>query len=142
MIVEVNINSDTIESATIRFKSTNTGNLSNRICFLAVNQVNQITCSYKLCTPREPIILYYNFCMDSVLFSAVQLWINCTAFSKSNLRNFTQHVIICGNCLLPVLPESLWPQVFDHKHFVKGKMENHISDSLFHNELYRMTFCL
>ena len=32
--------------------------------------------------------------MDSVLFSAVQLWINCTAFSQSNLRNFAEHVIM------------------------------------------------
>ena len=55
--------------------------------------MNQITCNYKLCTPREPIILYYNFCTDSVLFSAVELRINCTAFSQSNLRNFAQHVI-------------------------------------------------
>ena len=56
--------------------------------------MNQITCNCKLCTPREPVILYYNFCTRSVLFSAVQLWINCTAFSQSNLSNFAQHVII------------------------------------------------
>ena len=82
-----------MKSATIRPKITNTGKLSNRIWFRAVDQVNQITCNCKLCTPREPIILYYNFCTRSVLFSAVQLWINCTAFSQSNLSNFAQHVI-------------------------------------------------
>ena len=82
-----------MESATIRPKSTNTEKLSNRISFRAVDQVNQITCNYKLCTPREPIILYYNFCTHSVLFSAVKLRINCMAFSQSNFSNFAQDVI-------------------------------------------------
>ena len=70
---EVNFDSftsqTTMESATIRPESTNIGKLNNWIWFWAVNQVNQITCDYQLCTPREPIILYCNFCTHSGLIS-------------------------------------------------------------------------